>query len=393
MNLDKVIRRIAGSVQERAELRRLARALGRELSREHLDALRSARAALARLAISSEPDSDVDAQSYACGYVASMVDVTAEYETSVRHGEDARMLEQLVIREGCRELLSLLRSGPKLPSELADTLGEDRSTLTRLLQKLRAAGLVMVHAGDATDRRQRPHRLAPEGRRVLDRLDAGLSGDVARGIHLAVEVFRHLLANASSPTSALESIAIELLQDPLAAAAAVDVWASAAKQAGLVTSSHVRRSDTVPFPVRAAGSAPTDVPSDRMWNAAPILLRRINTRASDPVPVYVRTNDETWGAWAYALAQGHGKGLSRTIVDGDIVSRSVQPPEQRFLLLYDDPAAIHSDRHEPTMRAFLERAEQKYVVTGLGDDDTDIPDEFIALEIEPFFDASEITAH
>jgi hypothetical protein len=252
--------------------------------------------------------------------------------------------------------------------------------------------LVLVHDGDSTDRRQRPHRLTPEGRRVLDRLDAELSNDVARGIRLAVEVFRHLLANASSPTSALETIAIDLLQSPLAAAHAVSVWASAAKQAGLVSSGTVRYSDNVPSPVRAMGSAPMGIHSDVLWDAAPFLLRQIERRASDAVPVYVRTNDETWGAWAYALAQGHARASSRTIVDGDIVSGSVQPPEQRFLLLYDRPAAIQADRDQPTMRAFLERAEQKYVVTGLSGDDGEIPEEFIPLEVVPFADPTEITA-
>jgi DNA-binding MarR family transcriptional regulator len=392
MNLDKVIRRFAGSPQDRTELRRLARALGTELSREHLDTLRSVRVALARLPIVSESGSAVDARSYATGYVASMLDVTAEYEACVRQSDDARVLEQIVMREGFRELLALLRAGPRLPSELAEALGEERSRITRLLQRLRAAGLVMVHDSDSRDGRQRPHRLTAEGRRVLDRLDVALSGDVARGIRLAVEVFRHLLANASSPTSALETIAIELLRDPVAAAHAVDVWASAARRAGLVASDSVRHSDRVPSPVQAMGSAPMGLHCDVLWNAAPFLLRQIEKRASDAVPVYVRTNDETWGAWAYALAQGHARQSSRTIVDGDIVSGSVQPPEQRFLLLYDHPAAIQADRHQPTMRAFLERAEQKYVVTGLSGDDAEIPEEFIPLEVVPFADPNEITA-
>lgn len=387
MNLEKVIHRFSTAPHDRTELRRLARALGSELSREQLEVLRSFRAELVRVPEVVEADTDIDPRSYAVGYVASMLDVTAEYETHVRKDMDEQTLEHMVTHEGWRDILLLLRQGPRLPSEMADELGEDRSKITRALQKLRAAGLVQAYPSDSPDGRKKPHRLTVLGRRIASGLDTGVSPDVARGIRVAVGLFRHLLTNLSSSASALEDIAGEMLGDEHAASEAVRAWAEESKQAGLISegqgdyeqiAANIRPSDGVPQPMLARGSEAVRSTEDP-WQTAPAVIREIMRRDPEHMPVYVRTNDRSWGAWTYALGKLESPG--RTIVDGDIASHSVEPPEQRFLLVYDDPEAVRADRDEPTMQAFMERAESKFVVASPGDNMSDMPEGFIPLTV------------
>jgi DNA-binding MarR family transcriptional regulator len=391
MNLNKVITRFSAAPSDRDELRRLARALGSELPREQLEVLRRFRAELARV---SGGGAGMDGDLFAAGYVSSMLDVTAEYETSVQQSEDAQALEAMVDREGWGEVLQHLNAGSKLPSELADELGEDRSTVTRKLQKLRAAGLARVQAGRTVDGRKKPHRLTAEGRRLTAKLQAGLSPDVVRGIRVAVALFRHLIASNSSITSTLDKVAGEALGQRGHAPEAVRVWASEAENAGLISKvpgaesapeaeADVRVSNGVPQPVLANGTSR----SEALWYGAPLLLRKLARRSSERVPVYVRTTDEGSGPWAHALDRLEPPG--RTIVDEDIAAHAIEPPDQRFHLVYDDPDAIRGDILEPIMREFMERAAAKFVVVA-PDQDHDIPEGFIELEMDDSLD-DEIT--
>jgi DNA-binding MarR family transcriptional regulator len=413
MNIDKVITRFATMPHDPVELRRVARALGSELRREELDTLERFRAELAQTPLSCDGADSTDSSSYAAGYVASMLDITSEYETHLRHSVDKRELEDLVVREGWRELLLLLCEGPKLPSELADTLGQERSTVTRTLKKLRVAGLVRVHPGTTTDGRKRPHRLTLEGERIVARLNAGLPDDVARGIRVAVGMFRHLLAYPSDSPAVFDEVAGQLLGDPDMAPEAVAAWRQECARVNLPTStaasahtsdqtnaqagaanaalrddlvadfdtdigSESDYSNGIPLPILAKGSL-SALRSDALWHTAHELLGQLNEQDTEPLPVFVRTSDQSWGAWAYALDQSLMGG--RAIVDGDLMSRSVQPPEQRFVLLYDDPHTIRSDRDKPTMQAFMQRAACKFVVTQPGDNPDDVPEDFTLLPL------------
>ncbi|MEM9494309.1 MAG: hypothetical protein AAGC55_34505, partial [Myxococcota bacterium] len=118
-----------------------------------------------------------------------------------------------------------------------------------------------------------------------------------------------------------------------------------------------------------------------LWQSIPAILTEVRDRAerdAHPVPIYVRTTTGAWGAWAYALQHRDSTGMSRAIVDGDILSGAVAPPDRSFHLIYDDPAHIASDQQQPTMQAFMEQADQKFVVSA-GDDS--IPDGFIQLTL------------
>lgn len=376
MKVKKVLTRFATAPEDEQELRRVGRALGNELPRHRLEVLRSFRGDLTRV--------PVPGASYAAGYVAGLLDITAEYETHVREAADTQDLARAALREDWRGVLAMLAQGPKLPSELAAGLGKDRPSLTRMLKRLRAAGLVQVYSSDALDGRRRPHRLTVQGRRLLDSLaaaeDSALSADVASGITVAVGLFRHLLSHPTSSADDLHAIARSALDDAEKASRAVGEWVEQCKQAGLLSQQEPAsgpRSGPAPMPAHAKpASSPAD---DASWHRIPWILTELRKRDRH-VPLYVRTNDAAWGAWAYALQNTDATGMSRTIVNGDILAQSIAPPAQRFDLVYDTPDAIAMDRDEPTMRAFWEQAGEKFVVTAAAED---VPDGFIQLNLTP----------
>lgn len=367
MKVDKVLTRFAGAPDDVRELRRVARALGSELPRQRVEVLRQFRAGLAQQPVKSG--------SFAQGYINGLTDVTAEYEVSLREVAEEAEIGRLALRRDWREVLMQLRDGPKLPSDIAASLQKDRPTVTRILKKLRAADLVQAYSHEEVDGRTKPHRLTVHGQRVLDGLDAGISADVERGIRLGVALFRQLTGQSSCSQAELDTIVRAFLDDAGAAAAAASLWGAEAKTAGLVTEFDGE------YRFMPSSTGPVNGRNEILWSHGTDLLARLKQKRSPNIPVFVRTTNEAWGAWAYAL-QDDTTGLSRTIVNGDIVSRTIEPPP-RFDLLYDDPAVIGTDRHIPAMQTLMAQADGKFVVT-TGEDP--VPDGFIQLEIYPDVD-------
>lgn len=370
MKAKKVLTRFAAAPEDEQERKRVARALGDELHRQRLDVLREFRAGLSRVHLREG--------SFSAGYVNGLLDVVAEYEVFVKQLAEEEELARTALREDWRAVLAELANGPKLPSELAHRLGKDRPSITRILKRLRSGGLVHAYASDSLDGRRRPHRLTVQGRRLLESLEH-VSADVERGISIAVGLFRHLVSHASSPASSLGAIANQIVDNPDEAARAVNIWVDQLKRAGLIAEIDPRDTPDGQFHIKPQPPALADDHSDTLWTRAPSILDEIKQRKDEQVPVYVRTHDATWGAWAYAL-QNDTTGLSRTIVNGDILSRAIHPPDRRFDLVYDDPEAIDADRNEPTMQAFWAQAEEKFVVTSA---EEDVPEGFIQLKLVP----------
>lgn len=114
MKVSKVVARFSKAPNDPTELRRVARSLGNELPRKDVDTLREFRAAIVQTPIVHDDDSavprpivtgrttvrnvDVDPASYAVGYVDSMMDVTAEYESIVSFAHDEPALSTDVVR-------------------------------------------------------------------------------------------------------------------------------------------------------------------------------------------------------------------------------------------------------------------------------------------------------
>jgi hypothetical protein len=175
------------------------------------------------------------------------------------------------------------------------------------------------------------------------------------------------------PLPALEAVAGELVPDEDEASAATKVWLEAAVDAGLLSSLGDRyRLDAADVDVQR---------QEALWNSAASLLAQVKARNAPDVPVYVRTGD-AWGAWAYAL-QTQAPSESRTIDNGDILSRSIETPKREFALVYEDPADIRVDRNEPAMQELWRKAGEKFVVSAPGDDDEEVPPDFVQLPLVP----------
>jgi len=370
MKIKKVIDRFAKVAPNSVELRRVARALGHELLMGRRDILEGFRTEITQVPISEA--------SYEAGYVNGLLDVTVEVENSLHEAADRDVIHQVVQRDEYRKVLLVLAGGPETPENLAIWSGDDRTTLSRVLNELRQWGLVQCYAGAMTDTWTRPHRLTAQGRKIVGKFSSELSPEVSRGIGIAVNLFRHLLTHPSSPATALEEIAVAELKNPTAAAEAVRVWASESMRARLV--------DTLEA-VSVAGNPAvqvTDTVSPRnhaLWANLPYVMTQLKEREHALMPVYVRTSNVDWGAWAYALRSGDMAESSRTIVKGDIVSNAVLPPsDEKFTLVYDNLDSISEDAKEPTMQAFQQQAERKFVVTSAEDT---IPDGYIQLRLAP----------
>jgi DNA-binding MarR family transcriptional regulator len=375
MKVQKALLRLAAA-DDPTELRRVARALASELPQQRPETLRTMRAGLAR--------AELPEKSFAAGYVAGMLDVASEYEGHVHAELDRAAQCELAARPDARAVLAALAEKPARTTELAALLGSEPATVANLLDELELAGLVQAHAIAEDDRHMRPYQPTLAGRRALDRLAPVLSPDIETGIRIAIRMLGYLNRHDASPASALQEIAEEALHDPEAAVAAVQIWAAEAQGAELVAESntpppghdnHAPQRNEV-FYTSPSRPAPADVRSQRLWQHVPVFLAQLEARREARVPVYVRTNASGWSAWAYALQSQDATGMSRTILDGDILARSMSPPDQRFDLVYDNREALEADRDEPMMRAFLERADAKFMVAT---HDDEVPEGFTRL--------------
>ncbi|GAB4567539.1 MAG: hypothetical protein Tsb0020_20210 [Haliangiales bacterium] len=374
MKVHKTLARVSERPDDPVELRRVARALGNELPRARLDELQRFRAGLARASIENK--------SFGAGYISGILDVAAEYETHLRDQGDRDTQRELVGRDEVRRLLVELRDQAARPAVLANRLDIEPVEVAAMLEQLTAAGLVQPYAVESEERHTRPYRLTRRGRQLLQESLPGVSAEVEVGIRVAINMFRYLHTNSASPASALREIAEELLHDPEAAELAASFWAQACSDAGLVTKleqpARDLRADIGGLYHVSRPQTASDTTSDTLWQCAPTLLARLEARHSERVPVYVRTNSSGWSAWAYALQSQDQTGLSRTILDGDILTQAVTPPDRRFDLVYDSRETLLSDQDQPAMREFMERADERFLVTSSNDE---VPEGFQPLAL------------
>ncbi len=121
-------------------------------------------------------------------------------------------VETLVGGEGANRdiglLLSLHFDGPQAPSELAESLGLDRSQTSRMLRRLDAVGLVR-RVADQRDGRRSTVRLTARGHRRLASFDEALASHSLEVAPMITEMLDLLAvepsAADSTPRSALEA--------------------------------------------------------------------------------------------------------------------------------------------------------------------------------------------
>jgi DNA-binding MarR family transcriptional regulator len=165
MNIRRTLERIRGAATDGEELRRAARDLGHELTRNRVEVLREFRAELARLPEKGTAE-------FVLGYRNALRDVVAAFEAAVQPAqEEERALSFARATENARSILEQLADGPARPSELASRLGLDPSVVSRSLGRLRAASLAeSLPASESMDGRSRLHMITLRGERVLGQL-------------------------------------------------------------------------------------------------------------------------------------------------------------------------------------------------------------------------------
>jgi DNA-binding MarR family transcriptional regulator len=162
MRLDKVARKLSGGQLDEGGLRMLARDVGYELPRCRLDTLKRFRELLARLPQGTS-------QGWGEGYRSALLDVVASYEGAVGAAREQQQVALLLRQKrGWQQALEALRDGPLTQAELAQALDNmDKGQMSRMLRKMRDAGLVEVFPSTDEDK-SHPHHLTPRGRTLLE---------------------------------------------------------------------------------------------------------------------------------------------------------------------------------------------------------------------------------
>ncbi|KYF77297.1 hypothetical protein BE11_17005 [Sorangium cellulosum] len=380
MKAAKILARLAGATAQDAvaELRRAGQALGDELPRRRLDELRALRAGLERIKYANG--------SFELGYKSALQDVMTAYEAAAQRVIDEEDAQSVILNEGWREVLLVLRSGAKRPADVAKDTGKAASWVTRALQRLREAGL--VEGSDGADGRTKPQRLTPLGARVLARLPDPVSGDLRRGIQLSARLDSRLASCGKLSVAELLREAASVMGQQQAMAAFQE-WIRATTSTGATVCDSPATVDLTELGTSAAHQADLAECSVR-WREdtrarlanllygiirdsipVPSWVEKLRTSLLAGTPVFVRTKyADVASAWRLLLleklAPPSDAVMHRTITDGDLVSgalRSLDTGAARPIIIYDEPAVIGTDPDaHPFMRHLMDNATEKWCI-------------------------------
>lgn len=396
MKAAKILARLHSTRDAVAELRRAGQALGDELPRRRLDELRVLRAGLAGM---NYPEG-----SFELGYKMALQDVMAAYEAAAQRLADEEDAQAIILSEGWRDVLFALKAGAKRPADIAKETGKAPAWISRALQKLRDAAL--VEGSDGADGRTRPHRLTLLGERVLARLPAPVSGELRRGMQIAVRLDSTLASRGKVSVAELVNQAVSFLGDQQQAAPTVHEWLEAATEAGVavcdypVSTKPKELDATAAYPVDPAGCSvlwrdSADAHARRLTNllygiirdstSVPSWIERLRASVETGTQVFIRTKyADLANAWRLLLVTKFDRSSaaesSRTITDADLLSGSLRSLEAGAsgevgasgpIVIYDEPAIINTDPHaHPIMRRLMDNATEKWCVAP---DRSDVP--------------------
>jgi DNA-binding MarR family transcriptional regulator len=383
MKAAKILARLGAARDAIAELRRAGQALGDELPRRRLDELRVLRAGLAGM---KYPEA-----SFELGYACALQDVMAAYEAAAQRLVDEEDAQAFILNEGWRDVLLALQSGSKRPADLAKETGKDPAWISRALQKLREAALVEASGG--ADGRTKPHRLTLLGARVLARLPAPVSGDLLRGIRVAVHLDSSLVSRGRLSVAELVSEAESLLGDQQEASSSVDEWLGRATSHGIAVCDSPVTGEPKEL---GANTARRTTPAEAavLWRdsnytharrlmsllygiirrdstSVPSWIERLRAMIETGTQVFIRTKHaEVANAWRLLLLEtldsSRAAGHSRTITDADLLSgsfRALDVGAAKPVVIYDEPAIINTDPDtHPIMRQLMDKATEKWCV-------------------------------
>ncbi len=175
MELDELITWYADAPSDAHRLRSLAAAMGIELTRRRLDHIDQVLAAVRAAARRPERTDRVDQRDpseprFQAGYVAALEDLLRAFQAELGEEVSERELLHYVRTEPYRGAIAALADGAETATEIAAAMGKHKSSASRALSALRAAGLVAAFSAPDGNERLRPHALTLRGRRVVAEL-------------------------------------------------------------------------------------------------------------------------------------------------------------------------------------------------------------------------------
>ncbi len=235
---------------------------------------------------------------------------------------------QLAIRRA--EYLEVLREGSRTPSQIATAVSKDLGQVSRELEGLRQAGLVELFAVD--DKRERPHRLTLRGRRALPEAPpTKREWEIEHSVpEASAAVFRRTLF-----------IHATVRVDVTIAELFTDLW---------------RESEAPRFLLDLKMRAPPDETS--------IVIRSNATHAWQQLFFASSFMKRRWRECSLmpdAMANDH----------------FAQVPDERYVVIYDDPRQEQLDRANAFGRKLLGNADGRFLVKPVGAERT------LALEALP----------
>ena len=160
MTLEELLNELERAPGDARLLHALGGALGVEMSKRRLGRLQPALRTLAQ--------TGKHEHSYEAGYAAAVADVVGAFQAVLAAEAEEIDMAALARQSPYAEVLFSLAEGHQTATAIAVRLGKNKSSASRALASLRAAGLVTAYAGPDTDDRLRPHKLTLRGERVVD---------------------------------------------------------------------------------------------------------------------------------------------------------------------------------------------------------------------------------
>lgn len=337
---------------DRTQLAAAARDFGRLLSTTTPTDLRDTRRDLARVLDSTE-------DAHARGVIEGLAMVARGFEAEGAENQlEQAAASKVAARKHWAAILELAGDGRRLPRELAETLALEPSQVTRILDELEDADLMVRTApGAGEDGRTRPFRLSPKGRATCNQLrkhKPTTSAPIAALIESVVECMAILLASGRASRSKLalvleqrldetvSEIAMEHLTSALAGTSlAVLDTDDSLLAAGMEVQSHLDRV--------VQGALDNDDHGLVNWLRDLSKEQRLFVRATN--------RGDEWDV----LVQRSDLTNVRVIRDDDLVPDTAGAVIGAYGVLYESAVLLETDRRNQRATKLIEAAQSRHV--------------------------------
>lgn len=287
------------------------------------------------------------------GFLVALRHVFHAFSAALEREQSDAELTRLAEREGVRDVLVAFAEGSRLPSQIAERTGRQKSQITALLRYMESVDLIEAdEPSSAEDGRVRPRVLTTRGavlaRRLADHSQASVVADVADTVTVVVESVAALVARQHVARADLAEVLGRRL--PTAAAVrALEALEVAARDFKLAVS----RDETLWF----VEAQLQDVVADHLMRATEgdqTALRALLPALTTGARILVRTGQQRQDAWG-RLKQVHGLDPVEIIGPGEArLGREARA--EGFDVLYDSGTLVELDLGSSARQHFIEPA-------------------------------------